>query len=131
MSCIQKKRMLLARSVDNWISEYDKQYDTATWLTYKAVDRVHVESLSCSGCTCFQDKLLGMCNYKASFIEGSRNLRTSSIKDHAVSNMHIRAMSLLKQERVVDLHKYAPIAKALSSIDEFTHKAVQKKFEIA
>lgn len=70
----------------------------------------------------FQDKLIGMHNYKASFIEGSRNLWTSSIKDHAVSNMHIRAMLLLKQERGVDLHEYAPIAKALSSMDESTHK---------
>ena len=42
--CSAKKQMLLAKSVDKWINEYDKDYNTVTWLKYD-VDRDQVESL--------------------------------------------------------------------------------------
>ena len=43
------------------------------------VDRPHVGSLTCSVFTRFKDKLQGMRNYNPAFIEGSKNLRTSTI----------------------------------------------------
>ena len=46
-----KRRMLLAKSVDKWIAEYDKELNTSTWLKYTVVDRHHVDSLTCSVCT--------------------------------------------------------------------------------
>ena len=59
----KKKRMLLAKSVDKWIAEYDKDLNTTTWLKYEVVDRVHIESLKCSVCETVKDKLVGMRNY--------------------------------------------------------------------
>ena len=41
-----KQRMLLAKSVDKWIVEYDKEYNTETWLKYNAVDWTHMETLN-------------------------------------------------------------------------------------
>ena len=49
-------------------------------------------------CIQFQDKLRGMRNYSNAFIGESKNLRASSFKDHATSDMHARAMLLLKKQ---------------------------------
>ena len=126
-----KRRILYAKSVDKWISDYDKQLNTTTWLKYSVVDRVLVESMKCSVCSKFNNKLIGMRNYSSAFIDGSRNLRISSFKDHAASAMHLRAMNLLKKEQGVDICEYAPIAKAISTMDETAREISKKKFDIA
>ena len=60
------------------------------------------------------------------------NLRTSSFKDHAASNMDQHAMKLLKKSQSNgDVSTYAPIAKALTTLDTRTKETVKKKFEIA
>ena len=46
---------------------------------------------------------MGMRNYNAAFIEGTSNLRTSSFKDHASTEMHSRAM-LLHKKQVANVH---------------------------
>ena len=51
-----------------------------------------------------------MCNYNPAFIEGFKNLRASSFKDHAASEMHMRAMLLLKKEQSSDVRECASIA---------------------
>ena len=63
--------------------------------------RGRVVALKCSVCCQFRDKLIGMRNYSAAYIEGSTNLRTSSFKDHAASEMHSCAMLLLKKQQVI------------------------------
>ena len=73
----------------------------------------------------------GMRNFKLGFIDGSRNLRISSVKDHASSDMHSRAMFLLKKASLSSVLDYAPIAKALHKLDAATEAMISKKFEIA
>ena len=120
--------MLLAKSIDKWITEYDKELNTSTWLKYTVVDCLHVDSLMCSVCTRFKSKLQGMRNYNPAFVEGSKNLQTSSFKDHVTSIMHVRAMSMLKK-RGDDVTEYAPIMKAL--LDKSTEVMLKRKFDIA
>ena len=122
--------MLLAKSVDKWIAEYDNELNTSTWLKYTVVDHLHVDSLMCFVCTCFKSKLQGMRNYSFAFIEGSKNVRTSSFNDHATSSMHVQAMSVLKKQRDDDVTEYAPIAKALLTMDESTKVMLKQKFDI-
>ena len=43
---------------------------------------------------CSFQKLEGMHNYNPAYIEGPKNLRMSSIKDHAARTMHVWAISL-------------------------------------
>lgn len=63
---------------------------------------------------------------------GSKNLRTSSFKDHTVSDMHQHTMKLLKKSQSSgNIASYAPIAKALTTLDARTEEIVKKKFEIA
>ena len=61
-------------------------------------DREHVALLKCSVCSQFATKLESMRNFKAAFIDGSSNIRTS-VKDHAATDMHARAMLLLKKKQ--------------------------------
>ena len=42
-----------------------------------------------------------MRNFNTAFIEGSGNLKVSSVKDHAATEMHARAMLLWKQVKLV------------------------------
>ena len=60
-----------------------------------------------------------MRNFKPAFIDGSRNLRVSCVKEHATSSMHKKAMSL------------SPIARAFSTIHESTSVTVKTKCDIA
>ena len=57
-----------------------------------------------------------MRNYNPVFIDGSKNLCASSFKD-VVSDMHARAMLLLKRVQFKDICDYAPIAKAWHTMD--------------
>ena len=72
------------------IANNDKVLSTSTWLKYDedTAARGGVVALKCSVCCQFPNKLIGMRNYSAAYIEGSTNLRTSSFKDHAASEMH-------------------------------------------
>ena len=60
------------------------------------------------------------------------NLQTSSFKDHAASDMHQHAMKLFKKNQSNgNVSTYAPIAKALTTLDTRMEETVKKKFEIA
>ena len=44
-----------------------------------------------------------MPNYSPAFVVGSKNLRASSYKDHAATDMHKRAMLLFMKQSSVDV----------------------------
>ena len=71
-----------------------------------------------------------MRNYNPTDIVGSRNLQVSSFKDQASSEMHSRAMLLLKKEQSTDICDYATIAKALHVMDSGSQQTVKQKFDI-
>ena len=83
------KRAVQKSTVDRWIAESDKTLNTSVWLTYDTdrADRSRVVALKCSICARFRDRLVGRRNYSAAYIEGSVNLRASSYKEHAASEM--------------------------------------------
>ncbi len=117
--------------MDKWKTENDKDLDSARWVTYEMADRDHVSSLSCFVCIEFKHRLQGMRNYNPAFIDGTKNLRASSFKDHAASAMHSKAMLLLKKKQSGDVREYAPIAKALHTMDGSLQQTVKRKFEVA
>ena len=49
-----KRRAVQKKTVQEWISQYDEQYNTTVWLKYDTVDRNHVSKLRCSICSQFQ-----------------------------------------------------------------------------
>ena len=83
-------------------------------------------------CFRFNDKLRSARNYNPAFVVGSTNLRASAFKEHAASDMYLRAMTLLnKKSQGSTVVEYAPIAKMLSPLDEDAERNIKRKFEIA
>jgi hypothetical protein len=81
----------------------------------------------------FKDQLISMRNYRPSYVEGTDNLRSSSFKDHACTEMHKKAMVLLKRQQSTNVVEYAPIAKAIlgPKIDSVESERLRKKFDVA
>jgi len=130
-----KKRMATKRTVDRWISENDKTLQTIRWLGYETAsgDREHVSMLKCNVCSKYKDKLCSMRNYRPAFVEGTTNVRASTFKDHAATDMHRRAMALEAKESARSVMEYAPIARAMAqaNLSEVAKLRIKKKFDIA
>ena len=130
-----KKRTIQKKTIQKWISEFDKEFSTSVWLKLetKEGDRDHVALLKCSICSRFKCQLVSIKNFRATFIEGSSNVRVSSVKDHAVLDMHTRAMLLFKKSEACVPSEFSPIARALaqSSMDASTKAKIKRKFEAA
>ena len=126
-----KKREITVETVQKWIRDNDKELNTSVWLHYVKSDQNHVDKLKCSVCVEFQGKLQGMRNYNAAFIDGSKNLRASSFKDHAATEMHTRAMQMFKRKSSSDIAELSPIIRALHNLDKDSEMKLKRKFEIA
>ena len=115
------------------MAENDKALNTSIWLKFEKADRDHVLSLKCAVCSRFNDKLVSMRTYRPAFVEGTTNVRTSSFKEHAATDMHARAMVLFKKQQSSTVCEYAPIAKALlqPAMDDHTRASLKRKFDVA
>ncbi len=89
-----KKRSVTIKTVEKWISENDKDLATAVWLKFEKAGQQCVAALKCSVCTQYEERLYSCRHFKRAFIDGSSNLRCSSFKDHATTDMHQKAMKL-------------------------------------
>ena len=94
--------------------------DKSVWLRYDKVDRstwLRRTSTWQRFCvsTEINENLRGMCNYNPAFVVGSKNLRASSYKDHATTDMHKQALLLFKKQSSTDVTEYALSAKAHSN----------------
>jgi len=81
----------------------------------------------------FAVSLMTMCNYRSAFIEGTTNIRASTFKDHAATEMHQRAMSLEAKEKSASVMEYAPIARAMAHVNlsKADKVKIKKKMDIA
>ena len=100
-----KRPKVQVRTVEKWILEYDKSLNTSLWLKFKKLDCDHELSLHCAICVQFKDKLISMRNFRPAFIECTRNINTSSFKDHAATGMHGHAIFNLAKEATL-VHSY-------------------------
>ena len=67
--------------------------------------------------TWYEDRIKGSKNFNRAYIDGSGNLRTSSFRDHARSDMHERALSLLKKEQSSLITEYCPLFRSFAKMD--------------
>ena len=68
-----------------------------------------------------------MRNYNTAFIEGSKNLRASSFKEHVATEMHKTAIVLVKRQQSSN---NSPIARALYNIGAVSETMIKSKFDI-
>ena len=75
-----------------------------------------------------------MKNYSAAWVTGSENQRTSNVIDHATSEQHKLAMKLLRTAQAkasnLPVTSYAPIARALMTLEEPEQAKLQHKFDM-
>ena len=118
----KQKRAVCRKTVEKWIVENDRTLNTAAWLKFETDRRDHMLSLKCAVCSQFKERLTSMRKYRPAFIEGTTNVRTSTFKDHAATDMHARAMTLFRKQHASHITEYSPIAAALqrSSMDATT-----------
>ena len=128
-----KKRLVTIKTVEKWVAENDKELDTSLWLKYEKDGRDTVVLLKCAVCVEFEARLVGMRNFRSTFIEGTPNLRTTSFKDHAKSDMHARAMMLFKKKQAgpSNASSCPPIIQLIQNLDAETEARVKRKFDIA
>ena len=99
-----KRPKVQVRTVEKWIQEYNKSLNTSLWLKFKKSDCDHVLSLHCAVCVQFKDKLILMRDFWPAFIEGTCNIKTSSVKDHAAMHDHT---AMQDHAAMQDLYWYA------------------------
>ena len=94
-----KKRSVQKKTVKKWVVENGKELNTSVWLKFKtaADNRDRVATLKCAVCSRLRERPQPMRNYRPAFIEGTSNVRTSTFKDHADTDMHKYAMVLFKK----------------------------------
>ena len=84
------KRQVTIATAKKWQTQYDREYQSLTWLKYDRgdQDKTLVKVLRCSACTKFDSSIHGMKNYSSAWIIGMTNHRVSNITDHAASEQH-------------------------------------------
>ena len=63
-----------ARTVEKWIAENNKVFNTAKWLSCNKVNQEYVATLKCCMCKSLNDKLHSSRNFNPAFIVGWMNL---------------------------------------------------------
>ena len=96
-----KKRKVAVATYRKWREDFDKELKTVSWLDCDSEiesGKTLVKRLKCSVCTRFRSRIMHRRNFSDRWIVGADSVRTSNIRDHAHSEQHDHAMSLLKQE---------------------------------
>ena len=73
-----------------WETQYDREYQSLTWLKYDGddQDKTLVKVLPCSACTKFDSSISRTKNYSSVWIVGSTNHRASNITGPAAIEQH-------------------------------------------
>ena len=133
-----KRRTVSYSTFQKWRTELDKDCKSITWLecdTTVTGGRKTVTKLKCGVCVKFKSKIAGRRNYSDKWIVGADCVHTSNIKDHAKTDQHQHAMTLLKKERAVSKGQgplsYARIAQVLHELPEDAMAKLRVKFDLA
>jgi len=117
-----KKRKVTYFMYNKWRCDFDRECKTVTWLgceTEMAGGKRWVKRLNCTICKKYKEWISGRRDYSEWWISGAESLRTSNISDHAHSNQHQHATSLLQREKAAvrgeSASSFAPIAAALNT----------------
>jgi len=125
-----KKRGVTISTVEKWKRDYDKCLQTSVWLDYEKMDQEFVLSLKCKVCCKFEDKIQSVRNFNCAFINGSKNLSSSAMKDHGKNDMHQTAMRLYNKHKAKSITEYSPLARAFSSLDPNTKRDLDSLFHL-
>ena len=90
------KRKVTFSTYQKWRRDFDIEVKTVTWMdcaTETSAGKTYVK------CAKYKSRIIGRRNYSDRWINGAHSLRTSTIRDHAKSEQHQHAMSILCLEK--------------------------------
>ena len=133
-----KKRTIAHSTFEKWKLDFDREYKTVTWLdcesTVEGGAKV-VTKLKCAVCSKFRASIMYKRNFSDRWINGADSIRTSNIRDHATSEQHSHAMTLLCREQATasghSVMADGPIVVALNSMSNEEKERIRHKFDIA
>ena len=133
-----KRRKVKLSTFRKWLTDYDRDYRTLTWLdsdTFWENGEKFVDKLKCKVCRKYQERIISKRNFSRNWIEGANSVRTTNVVDHAKSEQHHHAMKLLQLEEAQnkgrDTTTLMPIVQSLTAISEEEHQKLKMKFDIA
>ena len=125
------KRTVSLPTFRKWQRELNKEYDSVVWLKYEQDGATGtVVAMFCEVCRNYKDKIQSLRNFSPVWIQGSTNLKTSSVIDHAKSDQHRTAMEHLRSERFKAQPSLAPIVQSLITMDARDVSKMCLKFEL-
>ena len=126
-----KRRRVKYETYKKWVMEFDKKYQTMTWLdceTETEAGTKVVTNLKCGLCSKYRDGIVGRKNFSDKWITGADSVRTTNVRDHAKSDQHAHVINLHRRElarsKGLSATAYAPIAQALSTLPEDEKKSL-------
>ena len=130
----KEKRQITLATFNKWKVQFNRDYNSLSWLRCETNDDALVEKLWCHACRKYESYIMGMKNFSSAWIKGSTNQKTSNLVDHATSEQHTTAMVRMQADNAkaskVPLDHYAPIAKCFSKMDVVTKERLKKKFDV-
>ena len=115
----------------------DKELLTVSWLdceTMVCAGKKFVNKLKCTVCLKFKEHICSTINFSYKWIDGADSICTSNIKDHALSQQHVNAMTLLKKEQTkekgLDISTYAPIAQSMNTLAADDRERLAKSLKL-
>ena len=134
----EKKRKVAYTTFEKWRRDFDCEFETVSWLECESAvegGTKVVRKLKCSVCNKFRLRIIHKRNFSDRWITGADSIRTSNIRDHATSEQHGHAMSLLSKEQAVSMGQStiadAPIVVVLNTMSADEKERTKNKFDIA
>ena len=128
------RRQISLVTFNKWKVQFDRDYDSLSWLRCETSDNMVVENLWCHACRKYESTITGLKNFSNAWIKGSTNQKTSNVVEHAKSEQHATAMARMQADNAkvskVPIVCYAPIVKCFSKIDAITQERLKKKFDV-
>ena len=112
-----KKRTVTRKTIEGWISQYDKEFHTMRWLEFSMqADEKHVAEVKCNVCCEFKERLISLRNYLSTFFKGTDNVRLSAVgRPCKIGHAHESDGSLLHQDSSAEPSRICSHRKSLCS----------------
>ena len=132
------KRKVTFSTYQKWRRDFYSELKAVTWTgcaTETSAGKTYMTHLKCTICAKYKSRIIRRRNYSNRWITGADSLRTSTIRDHAMSEQHQHAMSILCLEkgsatRGESSAASTPIIAALMSLSDNDRAELRKKFDI-
>ena len=89
------------KTVQKWCTRFDKEFQTISWLDYSTEKEKGINivtKLKWRVCKKFKERILSCRNFSDKSVVGANSVKTSSVREHAITDQHVHAMNLYKKE---------------------------------